>query len=709
MALTYRTGYDHRFGDRSYHVRIGLTHLSRADSVRLGQAKLGAEGLSPDLEELLAATAEGNPFFVEEVIKSLLESNVIRSVPGGYVLGQPVQALAVPNSIQAVIMARIDRLPDAPKKALQLASVIGREFSRRILDRIAEGPVAGGVLGELKRAELIYEKAASSEPTYLFKHALTHDVAYASLLIHRRKDVHHAIGRAIEEIHAERLADQYDVLAYHFSRAEDTAKAVDYLLKAAAKAVSASANHEALGIYRQALGLLDEADGPRRAEVLKHLATVTSLLADPEASLAYAEQALALFETLGDKRGAIAMHLHIQVLYTWRWDGAREDKALTHLQAAAALVENDPDTAEKGLIYQRTGHLLLHRGEPSGTLVWARKAVDLFGRLNLPMGTSLGTAQTYTGQIDAGIAYNEGNADGVFKTRNPIVMGVWGHELVLTLALVRDLPRARRWGERILPEVSKGTPVFEAMIRRPLALIYALAGDVARAEEMCRAVELIENKTLLGCIFEDAIAIAVHALRRGETEAAREYLELRLPVFHDRHNVVARGACSFALGLVHAEMGEYAEAEAQLLRSLAVLRNGDNVLFELWVLPALCEVHVKMQQLTKAAEDLQRGFGVLGPEQGRYGIAAPMLKARGVLAVARRDWADAAEAFGAAIGVNRQYGLPYDEAQAWYEWGLGHVAQGQRAEAQAKLDRALGLFEQAGAARDVARTLAAGS
>jgi tetratricopeptide (TPR) repeat protein len=706
LVLTRRTGLRHRFEDHADHTRIRLTSLSTNECVRIAKAKLGVERLGADLEHALVDAAEGNPFFLEEVVKSLVESGAIRVEASRATLSRPVHEIAIPNSIQDVIMARIDRLPDSTKKVLQLASVVGRAFTLKVLDQISEGAATREVLQTLAQAELIYERRSSSDATYLFKHALTHEVAYQSLLLNRRREVHRAIGHAIEIVHAEWLADYYEVLAHHFSRADETPKAVDYLLKAGAKAMSVSAHHEALGVYRRVLVLLPEEDRARRADALRQLAIVTSFLADPESSLAYAEEALTLFEALGDKRARVAMHLHIQVLYTWRWDGAREDKALAHLHAAAALVEDDPDSVDKGLIYQRTGHQLLHRGEPNGTLVWARRATDLYTRLHAPMGTSLGTALTYTGAIEEGIAYNERNAEAVFATRNPIAIGVWGHELLLTLALARDLERARRWGERILPEVSRDTPVFEAMIRRPLALIHTLAGDMANAEETCRAVELIEQKTWLGCIFEDAIGVAFHELRRGEWESAEHYLLSAIPVFRDRNAVAARGACSFALGLVHAARGHHAEAEEALVHSLTIVENGDNALFGLWVLPALVELHARMGQLGRAREELERGFALVKADQPRYGAGALLLKARGVLAAARGEADTAAEAFNAAIAVNRQYGLPYDEAQVWYEWGAMELGRGS-ADGREKMAQAAILFERAGAPRDAARAVSA--
>jgi predicted ATPase len=153
------------------------------------------ESLPPDLQWLVVQKAEGNPFFVEEVVKSLQEVGAIRRDGERYAITRRLDEILIPDTIQDVIMARIDRLAEAPKKTLQLASVIGREFTQRLLDRIAD--LRGSTeefLHELKSIELIYEKRLFPELAYMFKHALTHDVAYNSILLQRRRELHRVIA-----------------------------------------------------------------------------------------------------------------------------------------------------------------------------------------------------------------------------------------------------------------------------------------------------------------------------------------------------------------------------------------------------------------------------------------------------------------------------------------------------------------------------------
>ena len=254
LIFTYRPGYANPFGERSYFTRIVPAALSAEDSARMAAAVLDADGLPDALRSLIGAKGEGNPFYVEELVKSLEESGALRREGARLILSQPLAALAIPGSIHDVIAARIDRLADAPKRVLQLAAVIGREFTRRLVDRLAEiRERTDDFLRELTALELILERRLYPELAYMFKHALTQDVAYDSLLVQRRRELHALVGRAIEELYGDRVTEHHEMLAHHFSKAEDWPRALDYLIKAAEKASQAFGLRQALALYGDAL------------------------------------------------------------------------------------------------------------------------------------------------------------------------------------------------------------------------------------------------------------------------------------------------------------------------------------------------------------------------------------------------------------------------------------------------------------------------
>jgi class 3 adenylate cyclase/tetratricopeptide (TPR) repeat protein len=254
MVLTHRPGYKQPLGERAHFSRIALSQLPPEASTEMAENVLRSASLPAELRDLITGKSEGNPFYIEEITKSLLESGVLRRVNGRYELVRRPEEVIVPDTIQEVILSRIDRLEREGKEAIQLASVIGREFTVRLLQRISDVRAElDNVLGELKSLELIYEKAYLPEISYMFKHALTHDVAYSTLLHERRKTLHRIVAATIEELYADRLTEHYETLAHHYYEGEVWDKALDYLMKSATKAADAYAGHDALEYFDRAL------------------------------------------------------------------------------------------------------------------------------------------------------------------------------------------------------------------------------------------------------------------------------------------------------------------------------------------------------------------------------------------------------------------------------------------------------------------------
>jgi len=258
LVCSHRPGYRHPFGDRSYHLRVSIQPLSADEMAAMAGGLLGAAQLPEALHRLITLKAEGNPFFVEEVTRSLVEQGALRRDGDAVRLATDFGAVAVPDTIHEVLSARIDRLPAEARQAIQVAAVIGREFALRLLERIAEAPdEMRERVDELRALELVYQKALAPELAYMFKHALTHDVAYASVQPARRRALHRIIGVSIEELYADRLPEHWETLAHHFSAAEDWPRALRYHELAAGKAEANHANRAVVEHCRQALALAE--------------------------------------------------------------------------------------------------------------------------------------------------------------------------------------------------------------------------------------------------------------------------------------------------------------------------------------------------------------------------------------------------------------------------------------------------------------------
>ena len=257
LLTTYRPGYRPPWIDKSYATQLSLRSLTLQDSATVVHSTSQHTALPAPLQQRIIEKAEGNPFFLEELTRAVIEH------------GEFQADIAVPDTIQGVLSARIDRLPEAHKRLLQTASVLGREFFPRLLAAMWDGTGAlGPMLLDLKRLEFLYERAGGQQPVYVFKHALTQEVAYDSVLIPRRQRLHAAAGHAMERLYPDWLAEHYEALAHHFTHGAVWEKAFDYLTRSGDKARQAYANQEAIAFYTHAIEVSGRMTPPLDTEQL---------------------------------------------------------------------------------------------------------------------------------------------------------------------------------------------------------------------------------------------------------------------------------------------------------------------------------------------------------------------------------------------------------------------------------------------------------
>jgi tetratricopeptide (TPR) repeat protein len=305
LIVTYRPEYQHRWGSKSTYTQVRLEALSPEATQQFLRNLIGDHASLVRLKELLPR--HGNPFFLEESIRSLVETDLLEGKPGGYRLVASLPELRIPPSVQAIVAARIDRLPTRGKRLLQAASVVGRDVPRAILQPVAgldEDELRCG-LAELQEAEFLYEARLFPDLEYTFKHALTHDVAYGSLLGEQRRVLHCRIVDAIEQLYPDRLIEQVERLAHHALHGEAWEKAVRYLRQAGSKAEARSAPHEAKVWLEHAIATLQRMPESRFSleqafDVRLQLRPVLAQLGEPQAMLERLREAEILAEQLND-------------------------------------------------------------------------------------------------------------------------------------------------------------------------------------------------------------------------------------------------------------------------------------------------------------------------------------------------------------------------------------------------------------------------
>jgi tetratricopeptide (TPR) repeat protein len=438
VLTTQRPGYTVRWADKTYYTQIALDLLGENETETLLAALLGTRRLPPGLVRFVRDKAEGNPLFMEEITASLLERGMLLRRDGEILWpgGAPAD---FPDTIQDIIRARIDRLEEPVKRTVQAAAVIGREFGLRLLTRISE--MATEVqhhLETLTRAELIHETRFFPEVEYIFKHVVTQDVAYQSLLAKRRKDLHGAIGRAVESLYADRLDEHAPILAYHYARSEHQEKAIAYALRAGDQAARLCANAEATTYYEQALTMaralprspeaqcceIDAAlklaavgmtrqhierdqqnverarvlaeqlqDAGRLAESLYWLGRLQYVLGDPAKAIDYAERSLEIADRLGDERLA-APAVNLIARGYWRSD---PPKARRMIERSVEQMSRLGHKGEEATALGFAAMLFAAAGEFDRALAYADRGLALAQEIQNPLAEA--AAYMYRGTL----------------------------------------------------------------------------------------------------------------------------------------------------------------------------------------------------------------------------------------------------------------------------------------------------------------------
>ncbi len=496
LLVNYRPEYEHAWGRKTYYTQLRLDPLPPESADALLHALLGQDQTLAPLTRVLIARTEGNPFFLEESVRTLVETQVLVGERGAYRLTKAPEAWQIPATAQAILAARIDRLPPEDKRLLQAASVIGKDVPFVLLQAIAEEPEEDLRLrlNHLQAAEFLYETSLFPDLEYTFKHALTHDVTYGSLLQDRQRALHARIVDAIETLYADRLVEHIERLAHHAFRGEAWDKAVTYLRQAGAKAFARSAYREAVGYLEQALEALRRLPEIRETTELTidlhiDLRNALNPLGDWARQGDHLREAEGLARRLGDQHrlGRIATFMVIQCRDTGDYD-----EAVRFGQEALSIARTLGDRSIEVVATSFLGMTHAARGEFSDAATFLERNVALEGDLRYERfgaagiqsaisGACLADVLSQLGRFDEAIGHVEAAVQIAEAADHPWTLYQGLFDLGRAHLRRGDLPRATRILERGLDlcrtwQFVAGTPVVVAT----LGAAYALAG---RADE----------------------------------------------------------------------------------------------------------------------------------------------------------------------------------------------------------------------------------
>jgi transcriptional regulator with AAA-type ATPase domain/tetratricopeptide (TPR) repeat protein len=532
LCVTVRTGYTWPFAQVAFGTHLTLSRVSQADTTAMTRALLGAAHLSAELQHLIDRTTEGNPFFIEEMLRSLKERHLLERRGDDVRLVQSTATIDVPDRVQDVLRGRLERLDARSRDLLLVAAVIGREFPRRVLEQVV-APAAAPIddaLGALRTAELIHNARVWPEVVYAFKHALTHEVAYQAQTEPDRRAQHARIGEAIEQVYADR-ASHFGVLAHHFTQARRWDKALAYLQAAAQQAERTFATREALALYDEALqatGRLGGGAGDPTTLIAIHeaKARLYFVASEFEHSAAEGERILPLARLTGNRAKEAEALATIAWASTW---GRNIDAALRFAGEALAVAEPAGALAVQGRANLVIGFVRGVTGALDQSRVALDKAVTISqtagDRVNYSLSLSIaGLLRNWSGDFGEAVRLQT-QALTIARERGllvPLLFSCFMRGLTLTgkgdydeayAAFTEGLSLAERIGDEAIHH----------RLLNCLGWLYADLGDLAEAEAVnATSAQIGRRRHDPGTQPNAELNLAEIFAARGEMDRARD-------------------------------------------------------------------------------------------------------------------------------------------------------------------------------------------
>lgn len=597
LILLYRPEYAHPWADHGSYSTIRLSEIPAEARGELVESLLQGAQISPRLNDLLLTRAGGNPLFMEELIYALLQSGDIRKGTEGYELKKGAWEIQVPDTVQGIIAARMDRLEENLKRSMQVASVIGRNFTLSILETLpAVKEAVKSHLVDLQRLEFIYEKSRFPEVEYEFKHALVQEVAYNSLLLRRRKEIHKQVGTAIETLCANRVEDFYEMLAYHYSKGEDFEKTYQYMKLSGIKATRNSALWEAFHFYHEAIDTLKK----RPAEETKQeFIEICLLMASPMISLGFPEDSLRILqegERISRKTGSIKSLTTIcsimGLYYSVKGEpqaGAKYGEECLRIAEKAQdiglmapiafdLCSNYAATGQFSKVVDLAPRILSALEQMKGESECFDRGYNIYSALSAFYGLSLG----YAGQFEEGKIFCEKALHAALQLQNLYSLG-------LTEALYGFLSNNRGDGKGALQHFKNSIQYLEkgqifvllGLSWSGLGFAHYLLDDFEKARSYVeKGLQLHLDAGISYNLSLHYWMLAMVITELNDLEKAQQYADEALRLAQKNNELYFAGISKIALGRIHARAGaprgrvlstEIARAEDLILEGLRLL------------------------------------------------------------------------------------------------------------------------------------------
>jgi len=667
--------------------------------------------------ELVYEKTKGNPFFAEEVIRSLTEEEAIYREGNKWVFKE-ISNIEFPDSVRNVVKARLSRLDEECQEVLTLASFVGNDFTLEAmcaLTGIEENKLLE-LMDKMLKTGLIKERKIRGEGVCSFADILVRDVVYEEVSLLKREKLHGTVGDALEKVYAEKIDEHFGELAHHFLESGNREKALGYFLKASERAQNVYAHDEAFSYLQHALELLEEKNGDveEKARVTEKLGHIKEWTGEAEASVDYWNRSLALWNQLKNKKNTAKLHVRIAHVL---WDDIGDkQKASEHHKMALEILENEPESAELANLYEDISYMLWRTGELAKAYPLAKKALELAERLKVPevvarCYNNLGfITEVTSADLESALRLNEKGLK-IALENNCIeqalmlymhVAGSWSN-----MGKFQKAHETNNEGYELARKVGNQYPII--YFRDSLAQDYINMGEMQKAKSMYEDNLTLAKRNKNPSNLADAlIALGGYYFVLGEWDKSLQLLTETGEIFKNVVNYQALPYVNLMIGRIFLEKGDYAKAEKHLIDcDSAYEEAGDELKRHLLSSPWLSALYLKKREIEKAEVLIAETHEYATRTKSTYLIAyAEMFKA--MLSREQKNWEQSIEYFKRSLA-----GLTSLDGQKWqlidfayllYEYGLTYLARNEksaREEAHSLLSQALEIYERVGAQRKI--------
>ena len=700
---------------------VSLKRMPFKDVSEMIRQILEQDEIPKEFCELLYEKTRGNPFFVEEIVKSLREEEVIYREEDKWKFKE-ISKIEFPKTVKDVIKARISRLDDECQNILTMASFIGNDFTFEALcgvtgieeDKLLE------TMERILKGGLVRERVIRGEDVYSFSDVIVRDVVHEEVSHLRHKKLHGAVGHALEKIYAKRIDEHFSELALHFLESGEKDKALDYFLKAAEKAQKVYAYSEAFSYFQHALELLEEKGNSveQKAQVIEKLGILKVWMGDGEAGIEYLDRSLTLWTKIGDRRNIARLHVQMA---SWLWEviGDR-NKAAEHHRVALEILEKEPESVELASLYEDISHMLWRTGRPAEALSWAQKALGLAEQLGSSevlawCYNDLGALSLKLGECEKALQYYEQGLRIALEKNLVVVAALLYNNLC-------EYYRGMGEFQKIFETAKKGSEMARksgdlidlVWIDMQLASSYAFMGEMQKALSILEDIIALDKRTKNTIHLSYALFVLGQGYNwLGEWDKSLQYLMEARDMANEIGEYQSSGNATQSLGELFMEMEDYAEAEKYLNESNSIWeRAGDTFGQLLELFPALSKLYLKKGEIEKAKELIEKTSEHAAKTKNRLYIShADMLKA--MLFREQKNWEQSVQHFEKSLqgykSLNAQKWYVYQFAELLYEYGLMYLErsqEGDKEKAYLLLDQALEIYQKMDAKKKIEQIIA---